>query len=57
MKNVVRLAKELHIVTVVEGVETEEQVEFVKEIGCDIAQGYYFAKPMVMEQFEKQFLE
>lgn len=57
MKNVVRLAKELHIATVVEGVETEEQVEFVKEIGCDIAQGYYFAKPMVMEQFEKQFLE
>lgn len=57
MKNVVRLAKELHIATVVEGVETEEQVEFVKEIGCDIAQGYYFAKPMTMERFEKQFLE
>ena len=38
---------------VCEGVETAEQVEFLTNIGCDIAQGYYYAKPMPMNEFEK----
>ncbi len=44
--SVVRMAKWLDIPTIAEGVEKEEQVEFLKNIGCEYVQGYYFAKPM-----------
>lgn len=46
MKSVVKMARELGMDTVVEGVETEKQVKFLQEIGCNVIQGYYFAKPM-----------
>ncbi len=51
--SVISMAKDLHIKTVSEGVETIEHVDFLKQIGCDIAQGYYFAKPMPLADFEK----
>ncbi len=44
--SVVRMAKWLNITTIAEGVEKEEQVEFLRNIGCEYVQGYYFAKPM-----------
>ena len=40
-----------------EGVETKEQVNFLTEIGCDMFQGYYFAKPMDVESFEKCYFK
>ncbi len=43
---VVRMAKWLGISSIVEGVETKEQINFLKSIGCTMVQGYYFAKPM-----------
>ncbi|MGN1170902.1 MAG: response regulator, partial [Lachnospiraceae bacterium] len=49
--SIIRMAKLLHIDTVAEGVETKEQKEFLKNIGCDEIQGYYFAKPMAAEDF------
>jgi EAL domain-containing protein (putative c-di-GMP-specific phosphodiesterase class I)/AmiR/NasT family two-component response regulator len=42
----IRLGKELHLTTVAEGVETEAQVRALTELGCDQAQGYFFARPM-----------
>ena len=51
IKNIVIMAKDLGMETVAEGVETKEQVEFLREIGCDLAQGYYYAKPMPMAEF------
>jgi len=51
------IAKNLHLKTVVEGVETEEQVLLLRRIGCDMMQGYYYAKPMRIEEFEACFLE
>ena len=42
--------------TVAEGVESLEQVDFLKNIGCDVVQGYVFAKPMPVEKF-RQMLE
>lgn len=49
--SVTEMAKKLKIHTVAEGVETLEQVEFLKAVGCDIVQGYYYAKPMPVAQF------
>jgi diguanylate cyclase (GGDEF)-like protein len=43
VRHVVALAKALGIVTVAEGVEDEEQVEVLRELSCDLAQGYYFS--------------
>ncbi len=44
--SVVNMSKKLGIHTLAEGVETKEQVSFLKSIGCEIIQGYYYAKPM-----------
>lgn len=49
---VVSMAKELNIRVVAEGVETEVQAAFLKKIGCDMAQGFLYAKPMPMGEFE-----
>lgn len=51
IKSIIMMSKDLGIETVAEGVETKEQVEFLREIGCDLAQGYYYAKPMPMSDF------
>lgn len=51
--SVIRLAQSLHIEVTAEGVETEDQYKFLKELGCNMIQGYYFAKPMPEEEFEK----
>ncbi len=50
IESVVQMAKELGIQTVAEGVELPEHVELLKELGCEIVQGYYYAKPMPFEQ-------
>lgn len=53
IRSIVNLAHGLGISIVCEGVETKEQVEFLTQIGCDIAQGFYYAKPIPMPEFEK----
>ncbi|EGT5420793.1 GGDEF domain-containing protein [Clostridioides difficile] len=53
ISKIVEMAKAIDIKVICEGVETYEQVEFLKEIGCDKVQGYLFAKPMVLDEFEK----
>ncbi len=45
------IARELNIATLAEGMETEEQKNFLKEIGCDLGQGYLFHKPQPLEAF------
>ncbi len=50
--SVMEMAKNLNLYTVSEGVETPEQVDFLKEIGCDTIQGYYYYKPMPTPDFE-----
>lgn len=52
IKSVVGLAKSLHMQTVTEGVEMEEQAGFLKSIGCDLAQGFLFSKPLPICEFE-----
>ncbi|MFK7840124.1 MAG: EAL domain-containing protein [Bdellovibrionales bacterium] len=46
VRSMVQLSQSMNMKTIAEGVETQEQVEALKELGCDIAQGYFYAKPM-----------
>ena len=48
----IKLAKSLNMKTVAEGVEIKEQVDFLAKQGCDMIQGYYFAKPMPKDEYE-----
>jgi len=47
------MARELGLTVIVEGVETEEQVNFLKNINCEYGQGYFWAKPIPIADFEK----
>ena len=53
----IKLAKSLNMRTVAEGVEIKEQVDFLAEQGCDMIQGYYFAKPMPKDEYEARMSE
>lgn len=55
IKSIIDMANRLHISTVAEGVENEEQLKFLQDAGCDLIQGYLFGKPMPYEDFEKLF--
>ncbi len=57
LKYVVSMAEDLELDIVVEGVETEEQRDFLLSIGCRIVQGFYYYKPMSVEQYEKKIME
>lgn len=49
----IQIARLLEVPVIAEGVETKEQMELLKSIGCDIIQGYYFSKPLPPEEFSK----
>lgn len=51
--SLIHMTKVLNLQTVAEGIETEEEVAFLKQVGCDIVQGYYYARPMPTINFEK----
>ncbi len=53
LENVVRMTKELGIHTLAEGVETRENIEFLRTIGCETVQGYYYSKPLPLDKFEQ----
>lgn len=53
VSGVIRMANWLRLPVVAEGVETVQQVEMLRSIGCEYAQGYYFARPMSVDEFEK----
>jgi len=53
VKNIIMLCKDLKFDVVVEGVETEYQIEFLTNYGCEIAQGFHYSKPVPVEEFEK----
>ena len=55
--SIIGMAHEIGIKTVAEGVETEEQVSFLRQSGCDYIQGYYYSKPVPIEQFEEVLRE
>ncbi len=53
IKNIIIMCRELKLDIVAEGVETKEQLEFLTGCGCEVAQGFYYAKPLPLAEFEK----
>ncbi|NEH89380.1 EAL domain-containing protein, partial [Rhizobium leguminosarum] len=54
---IIRMAQALGIRTTAEGVETAEQLEYLREQGCDEAQGYYFSRPQSAEHITPLLLQ
>ncbi|MGE4318435.1 MAG: EAL domain-containing protein [Deferribacterales bacterium] len=50
-ESIISLAKSLNLMVVAEGTETEEQIDFCRDKGCDEVQGYYFSKPVRIEEY------
>jgi EAL domain-containing protein (putative c-di-GMP-specific phosphodiesterase class I) len=58
--NTIALGRRMGINVLAEGVETHEQMEYLKQHGCNLIQGYYFSRPVAPEEFirllRKQFI-
>ena len=57
IRSIILMAKNLSIHTLAEGAETKEQVDFLRESGCEDIQGYFYGKPMSIEEFEEKLGE
>lgn len=57
IKSIIDMAKHIEIITVAEGVETYEQLDFLKKTDCDMIQGYIFSKPLPIREFEEVLRE
>ena len=53
LKHVIAMIREIGLECVVEGVETQYQLELLQEMNCDVAQGFFFFRPLPVEDFEK----
>lgn len=49
----IEISEKLGIHLVAEGIETKEQMELLKQFHCEMVQGYYFSKPLTIDEFEK----
>lgn len=57
VKHIIEFAHSFGIIVIAEGVETEEQLNVLKELNCDEVQGFYFSKPLLPEDFERYYTE
>ena len=53
---VISLSNRMNMSVITEGVETSEQVSMLTDMGCKIFQGYYFSKPIPVDEFEKKYM-
>lgn len=56
IQNIIHMAKDLNMSIVSEGIETESELMFMRDLDCDIAQGYLFDKPLNHDEFEKRLI-
>lgn len=56
LTSVIQMANNLGMPVIIEGVETQEQKGFLYKIGCNYVQGYYYAKPMPQEEYERKYI-
>lgn len=56
VEHTIKMTRSIGLDMVAEGVETKEQAEFLENCGCNTAQGFYYAKPMGMDEFEKIYI-
>ena len=54
---IIEIANFLKLKTVAEGVENDEQLNALKQMGCDIVQGYYFSKPLPVDEFTEKYIK
>ena len=57
ISSIISMSKTLGMTVVTEGVETEDQVKFLRQASCDIFQGFYFSKPLSIGEFEKKYCD
>ena len=56
LRHIITLAKELGFVCLAEGAESKNQVDRLRELGCEIIQGYYYSKPIPISEYEEKYL-
>ena len=54
LRNIIRMAEELNIEVITEGVERKDQIELLHKVGCDLVQGFYYDKPLEQSEFEER---
>ncbi|MEO8165358.1 MAG: EAL domain-containing protein, partial [Betaproteobacteria bacterium] len=57
VSTIIGLGRSLNMLTTAEGVETEEQLAWLRAEGCDEVQGYLLGRPVTLEEFEKTYIE
>ena len=57
VEHTIQMTKAIGLDMIAEGVETEEQAEFLSSCGCDKAQGFFYAKPMPVEDFNEKYMQ
>jgi EAL domain-containing protein (putative c-di-GMP-specific phosphodiesterase class I) len=53
---IIDIARYLKVPVIAEGVENENQLRLLKDAGCDLVQGYYFSRPLPVDEFERKIL-
>lgn len=56
IRHIISLAKELGFVCLAEGAESKSQIDELRALGCDVVQGYYYSKPIPIEEYENRYL-
>lgn len=56
VKHIINLARELGFICLAEGAERQGQVDELRELGCQIIQGYYYSKPIPLDEYERKYL-